>query len=118
MNLDKELEAIRREEEARALERQSKAGIERPVKLSFRRDLPKELREAVQRVWDAGCSLDETARPDEAMRKLWQQINRGTSCLTKIDFLAFSELSWQQMRKLAPLLVEGETLAAAKRKCR
>jgi hypothetical protein len=111
--LDRELAAIKREEEALARGRQADAGII-PVKLGFAPDLPKELDEAVQRLWDAGSSEANNGKTDPVLRKLWSMVNKGTACLSKSEFIEFSKLKPKQMKAIGRGLVEGQTLEQAR----
>jgi hypothetical protein len=112
--LSRHLKAIERLEQERARAQRDRAGVGKPVQLNFARNLPPELDQAAQRLWDAGCSASTgTGHTDPVLRQLYIMVNRGTSCLSESEFLEFTTLPPEAMRQIGRWLTEGHSYEEA-----
>src|SRR5215471_3107604 len=94
---------IGREERQDAQLRQQRAGITKPVKTGFQRDLDPELDEMLENIWHAGPRA----------RELYVKIGKGLATLTREDVFVIGQSKLAEIETLAPHLVKGASLKEA-----
>jgi len=99
---------IGREERQDAQLRQKRAGITKPVKTGFQRDLDPELDEMLENIWHGGTNS----------RQLYIKIGKGLATLSRDDVFVIGSRRLAEIEALAVYLVKGSSLKEAFEQCR
>ena len=99
---------IGREERQDAELRQKRAGITKPIKTGFQRDVDPELDEMLENIWHAGPRA----------RELYIKIGKGLATLSRDDVFVIGSRRLAEIEALAVYLVKGSSLKEAFEQCR